>query len=148
METISCHLADEVDWSVVEEDISYSTELNTDALARKRAIGTTLLLGDGESEQLEATRTAVVLRCWTYVDRDGDGIAELKSFVRVGDVILQEEDADHIQVATFTPFEIPFELEGLSMADMVRPATLASTAILRGFVENTYLTNYAPKIPM
>ena len=138
--------ADEVDWSVVEEDISYSTELNTDALARKRAIGTTLLLGDGESEQLEATRTAVVLRCWTYVDRDGDGIAELKSFVRVGDVILQEEDADHIQVATFTPFEIPFELEGLSMADMVRPATLASTAILRGFVENTYLTNYAPKI--
>lgn len=138
--------ADLVDWSTVEEDIAYSEEFNTDSLARKSAIGTSQLLGDGESEQLEATRTAVVLRCWTHVDRDGDGIAELKSFVRVGDVILQEEDADHIQVATFTPFEIPFELEGMSMADMVRPSTLASTAILRGFVENTYLTNYAPKI--
>ena len=32
------------------------------------------------------------------------------------------------------------------MADMARPSTLATTAILRGFVENTYLTNYAPKI--
>jgi len=138
--------ANEVTWTTVEEDTSYASELNTDSLARKRAIGTSLLLGSGDDSQLEATKTAVVLRCWTYVDRDGDGIAELKSFVRVGDTILEENDADHIQVATFTPFEIPFELEGLSMADMVRPSTLASTAILRGFVENTYLTNYAPKI--
>ena len=105
-----------------------------------------MLLGSGDDNQLEATESAVVLRCWVYVDRDGDGIAELKYIVRVGDTILEEEDADHIQVATFTPFEIPFELEGLSMSDMVRPSTLASTAILRGFVENTYLTNYAPKI--
>jgi len=138
--------ADSIDWSSVEDSIQYATELNTDSLARKRAIGTTLLLGSGDDNQLEATQSAVVLRCWTYVDRDGDGVAELKYIVRVGDTILEEEDADHIQVATFTPFEIPFELEGLAMTDMVRPSTLASTAILRGFVENTYLTNYAPKI--
>lgn len=138
--------ADEIDWSTVEEDLNYSSNLSTDEAARKDAIGTSYDLDDSASDQLEATKTAVVLRCWTHVDRDGDGIAELKSFVRVGSTILQEEDADHIQVATFTPFEIPFELEGLSMSDMVRPATLASTAILRGFVENTYLTNYAPKI--
>ena len=138
--------AEGVDWSSVDSNVHYATNLNTDSLARKQAIGTTLLLGSGDDNQLEATESAVVLRCWVYVDRDGDGIAELKYIVRVGDTILEEEDADHIQVATFTPFEIPFELEGLSMSDMVRPSTLASTAILRGFVENTYLTNYAPKI--
>jgi hypothetical protein len=138
--------AEGIDWSSVESNVHYATQLNTDSLARKQAIGTTLLLGSGDDNQLEATESAVVLRCWVYVDRDGDGIAELKYIVRVGDTILEEEDADHIQVATFTPFEIPFELEGLSMSDMVRPSTLASTAILRGFVENTYLTNYAPKI--
>ena len=138
--------AEGVDWSSVDSNIHYAMNLNTDSLARKQAIGTTLLLGSGDDNQLEATESAVVLRCWVYVDRDGDGIAELKYIVRVGDTILEEEDADHIQVATFTPFEIPFELEGLSMSDMVRPSTLASTAILRGFVENTYLTNYAPKI--
>ena len=135
-----------VNWATVDSSVNYATELNTDSLARKQAIGTTLLLGSGDDNQLEATESAVVLRCWVYVDRDGDGIAELKYIVRVGDTILEEEDSDHIQVATFTPFEIPFELEGLSMSDMVRPSTLASTAILRGFVENTYLTNYAPKI--
>ena len=138
--------AEGIDWSAVESNVHYATQLNTDSLARKQAIGTTLLLGSGDDNQLEATESAVVLRCWVYVDRDGDGIAELKYIVRVGDTILEEDDADHIQVATFTPFEIPFELEGLSMSDMVRPSTLASTAILRGFVENTYLTNYAPKI--
>jgi len=136
--------AGDIDWSTVEGTLNFSN--STDALARKMAIGTTLILGTADDNQLEATETAVVLRCWTYVDRDGDGIAELKYVVRVGDTILYEDDADHIQVATFTPFEIPFELEGLSMADMVRPSTLAGTAILRGFVENTYLTNYAPKI--
>jgi len=136
--------AGDIDWSTVEGSISFGNSI--DALARKRAIGTTLILGTADDNQLEATETAVVLRCWTYVDRDGDGIAELKYVVRVGGTILYEDDADHIQVATFTPFEIPFELEGLSMADMVRPSTLAGTAILRGFVENTYLTNYAPKI--
>jgi hypothetical protein len=136
--------AGDVDWSTVEGTLSFSN--NTDAIARKMAIGTTTLLGTADDNQLEATETAVVLRCWVHVDRDGDGIAELKYIVRVGDTILYEDDADHIQVATFTPFEIPFELEGLSMSDMVRPSTLAGTAILRGFVENTYLTNYAPKI--
>ena len=29
---------------------------------------------------------------------------------------------------------------------MIRPSTLATTAIMRGFVENVYLTNYAPKL--
>ena len=38
------------------------------------------------------------------------------------------------------------EFYGLSMADFTRSSTLASTAILRGFVENTYLTNYSPKL--
>ena len=32
------------------------------------------------------------------------------------------------------------------MADFTRSSTMASTAILRGFVENTYLTNYSPKL--
>ena len=44
------------------------------------------------------------------------------------------------------PIDVPHEFYGLSMADFTRSSTLASTAILRGFVENTYLTNYSPKL--
>ena len=51
-----------------------------------------------------------------------------------------------IPLASICPIDIPYEFYGLSMADFTRSSTLASTAILRGFVENTYLTNYAPKL--
>ena len=51
-----------------------------------------------------------------------------------------------IPLASICPFEIPHEFFGLSMADMVRPSTLAQTAIIRGFLENVYLTNYSPKL--
>ena len=61
-------------------------------------------------------------------------------------MILSEEDVDRVYLASLCPFEIPHEFHGLSMSDMTRPSTLATTAILRGFVENTYLTNYSPKL--
>jgi hypothetical protein len=80
------------------------------------------------------------------VDRDGDGIAELKHFITVDSHILYEEDIEFIPLASIVPIDIPHEFFGLSMADFARSSTLASTAILRGFVENTYLTNYSPKL--
>ena len=95
---------------------------------------------------LEANREITVTECWIRVDRDGDGIAELKHFIIAGTTILFEEDVDMIPLASICPIDIPYEFYGLSMADFTRSSTLASTAILRGFVENTYLTNYAPKL--
>jgi len=94
----------------------------------------------------EANTEVSVTESWFRVDRDGDGVAELKHIITVGNHILYEEDIDMIPLAAISPFEVPHEFYGLSMADMVRSSTLASTAILRGFVENTYLTNYSPKL--
>jgi hypothetical protein len=94
----------------------------------------------------EANTEVSVTESWLRIDRDGDGIAELKHFITVGGHILYEEDVDMVPLAAICPFEIPHEFYGLSMADMVRSSTMASTAILRGFVENTYLTNYSPKL--
>ena len=94
----------------------------------------------------EANTEVSVTESWLQVDRDGDGVAELKHIITVGNHILYEEDIDMVPLAAISPFEVPHEFYGLSMADMVRSSTLASTAILRGFVENTYLTNYSPKL--
>ena len=99
-----------------------------------------------EESPLEANRALTVTECWVNVDRDGDGIAELKHLITVGSYILAEDDIDSIPLASIVPIDIPHEFFGLSMADFTRSSTLASTAILRGFIENTYLTNYAPKL--
>lgn len=140
--------ADEIEWDDVDtHSYTYKEIMNDDKSARRKASGADTGVGlKSPTEELEAMHPATIVKCWVYVDRDGDGIAELKRVVKVGKTILEEEDVDHIQVASFVPFKIPHELTGLSMADMARPSTLATTAILRGFVENTYLTNYAPKI--
>jgi enamine deaminase RidA (YjgF/YER057c/UK114 family) len=122
----------------------YSEEI----AARKHVTGQEYWQGSNSYDmtELEANREVVVTECWLRVDRDGDGIAELKHFIIVGNHVLWEDDCDEIPLASISPIDIPFEFYGLSMADFARSSTLASTAILRGFVENTYLTNYAPKL--
>ncbi len=119
-----------------------------DIAARKLVTGQEYWQGSVSQDlfPLEANREVTVTECWIRVDRDGDGIAELKRFIIAGTHILWEEDVDSVPMASVSPFDIPFEFYGLSAADFTRSSTLASTAILRGFVENTYLTNYSPKL--
>ena len=146
-------VADNVeDWDVLTDDESWlgNARYSEDIAARKFVTGQEYWTGSsGVGDQLfplEANREVTVTECWINVDRDGDGIAELKHFIISGHTILMEEDVDMIPLAVICPIDIPYEFYGLSMADFTRSSTLASTAVLRGFVENTYLTNYAPKL--
>lgn len=142
-------MADSIDWDTIGDgSYDWATKYTEEQSARKRLVGEEYWLG-GNSRELyptEANRQLTVIECWIRVDRDGDGIAELKHFVIAGGTILLEEDTDCIPLASLCPFEVPHEFHGLSVADMIRPSTLATTAILRGFVENVYLTNYSPKL--
>lgn len=125
-----------------------SLDYAQDVAARKQITGQEYYQGSNTISEtpLEASREVTVTECWVHVDRDGDGIAELKHLIIAGSHILHEEDADMIPLADIVPIDVPHEFFGLSMADFTRSSTLASTAILRGFVENTYLTNYSPKL--
>ena len=125
-----------------------ASKYSLDVAARKEVTGQEYWQGSNQQEiyPLEANREVTVTECWIRVDRDGDGISELKRLITVGTHIIYEEDIDSIPLASIVPIDIPHEFYGLSMADFTRSSTLASTAILRGFVENTYLTNYSPKL--
>ena len=142
--------ADIEDWDDLGDDENWlgNARYSEDIAARKFVTGQEYWQGSVSQDlfPLEANRQITVSECWLRVDRDGDGIAELKHFIISGNHILFEEDVDEIPLASITPIDIPFEFYGLSMADFTRSSTLASTAILRGFVENTYLTNYSPKL--
>ena len=144
-------VADEIeDWDELGHNEQWlgNARYSEDIAARKQVTGQEYWQGSVSQDlfPLEANREVTVTECWIRVDRDGDGIAELKRFIIAGNHILWEEDADMIPLASLSPIDIPHEFYGLSMADFTRSSTLASTAILRGFVENTYLTNYSPKL--
>jgi len=125
-----------------------SGKYSQDVAARKDVTGQSYWQGyEGKgSSYAEANQEVTLTESWIRVDRDGDGIAELKHLITVDRHILYEEDAEFVPLASIVPIDIPHEFFGLSMADFTRSSTLASTAILRGFVENTYLTNYSPKL--
>lgn len=125
-----------------------ASKYSQDVSARKQVTGQEYYQGSTQQQllPLEANREVTVTECWLRVDRDGDGVAELKRFITIGTHIIYEEDCESIPLASIVPIDIPHEYYGLSMADFARSSTLASTAILRGFVENTYLTNYSPKL--
>ena len=138
------------DWDELGDQEQWlgNSRYSEDIAARKFVTGQEYWQGSVAQDlfPLEANREVTITECWIKVDRDGDGIAELKHFIIAGSHILAEDDVDMIPMASLSPIDIPHEFYGLSMADFTRSSTLASTAILRGFVENTYLTNYAPKL--
>ena len=140
----------EEEWAELDtgDDWLGSGNYSEDVAARKEITGQRYWQGyEGKSGYpLEANQLVTLTESWIRVDRDGDGIAELKHLITVGNHILFEEDCERIPLASIVPIDIPHEFFGLSMADFTRSSTLASTAILRGFVENTYLTNYSPKL--
>jgi len=139
---------EEDEWDQLGPDeLSSFNSYSQDVAARKTITGQEYWSGShNKSTTLEASREVTLTECWMKVDRDGDGIAELKHIIMAGTHILEENDVDMIPIAVLSPINIPFEFYGLSIADFTRSSTLASTAILRGFVENTYLTNYSPKL--
>jgi len=110
---------------------------------RQALNGTSLAGFNNEDPEDASMREVYVTESWLRVDRDGDGIAELKRIISVGSTILLEEDAKSIPVACLNPIEIPYAFYGISMADATKGATEVKTAITRGIVENVYLTNYS-----
>jgi len=136
----------EDDWDELDDTSGAVGRFSEEISARKDITGQNYWSNSGVDFELEANREVSITECWVYADRDGDGIAELKHLITAGSHILLEEDCNMIPVASITPIDIPFEFYGMSIADFTRSSTLASTAILRGFVENTYLTNYSPKL--
>jgi len=123
------------------EEANYA-DFNIDNFARKDAAGLRNWDINSDTEEEEANIEVTVVECWIRTDRDGDGIAELKHVIKAGDTILEEDDVSYIPLAMLNPIEIPHEFYGLSLLDMARSQTQATTAILRGFVENVYFGNY------
>ena len=140
----------EDEWDELGDDSTWdgNTSYAGDIAARKFVTGQSYQSGRMSQDvtELEANREVTITECWINVERDGDGVAELKHIITAGYTILYEQDVDMVPLACLSPIDIPYEFYGLSIADFTRSSTLASTAILRGFVENTYLTNYSPKL--
>lgn len=90
---------------------------------------------DSASDELQ------LLDCWTYIDADDDGIAELRHYLLAGNDILENEEASEIPWESWTPIPIPHRHTGLSIYDKLEDLQRIKTALTRGLLDNTYFSN-------
>jgi len=104
---------------------------------------------DGESYDKDdptsdpARRLVLLKKSWLRIDRDGDGIAELRHVCQVGETLLLDEECAIVPVACFAGIVFPHKHLGVSVYDLVKDVAQIKTALMRQYLNNKYLANNA-----
>ena len=83
----------------------------------------------------------IYYECIMNVDVDGDGIAERRRIVAIGDggsEILENEPFDHIPFAVVSPVLMPHRLIGRSIFDMTEDLQVIKSTLLRQYLDSVY----------
>lgn len=94
---------------------------------------------DDEVPESDLTREVWVNEEYVRADFDGDGFAELRKVIRVGDDILFNEEISEIPIETFTPKPMPHKIYGVAMADDLTDVARIKTVVTRGLLDSLYL---------
>lgn len=76
------------------------------------------------------------------VDEDGDGIAERRRIIRIGDTIRFDEPTDYCGYGVFAPILMPHRFIGKAPADLVMQQQHIQSTLLRQTLTNIYLNNH------
>jgi hypothetical protein len=108
---------------------------NQEAVARNPALKEVLGLSETSDEAMDRYfYTETYLR----IDKDGDGIAELRKVCTVGDnhYVLHDEVVDFVPMAIFCPDPTPHMVIGSSIADQVMDLQLIKSNIIRNTLDS------------
>lgn len=108
-----------------------------DALARNQVVDqlTTESTTDKSMQEIEVRRN--VLR----VDRDGDGIAELRRVLVAGNQILDDEEIEETPFASCVPKRMPHRHTGISLYDDLMDLQIIKSQLFRAGLTNLALAN-------
>lgn len=96
-----------------------------------------------------AMKTHWVNNIWIRVDQDGDGYAELRNVLAVGDQaseILFNDYADYNPFVTITPVPIPFRFTGQGISELVSDLQVIRSTLFRQMLDNVFLINNSQKV--
>ena len=110
-------------------------ELNNEAFVRNPAIQPFL---DSTNQPDDALLRVYYVESYIRIDKDGDGIAELRRVCSVGEAahVLHDEVVDEVQLALFCPDPEPHTVIGESLAEQVMDLQLIKSNILRNTLDS------------
>lgn len=124
----------------VPDDIS-DESFDQDSVLEEVRNRNTAADGQAEGDPDPASREVECMTAFIRVDYDGDGIAELRRVIRVGNTILYNEVEDAVYIVGLTPTIVPHRHEGMSVADAVMDIQEIKSMLVRGYLDNIYLAN-------
>ena len=89
----------------------------------------------------DSQKDVIVNQITMKVDFDGDGIAELRQILAIGDsgdVILENDVCDYIPFAVVSPILMPHRLVGRSIFDATEDLQTIKTTLMRQYLDSTY----------
>lgn len=101
---------------------------------------------DEDPTAVAARKLVTFKETWIRIDKDGDGIAELRRICSIGKNLLADEEDDLIPIPCFTPVLMPHEHLGVSIYDLVKDIAQIKTGMLRSHLDNRNLQNNAEKV--
>lgn len=125
----------------VPDDLADSGGVDRGIVDQARDITNTTILTEQDQNVDPAMRKVKVRMAWLRHDYDGDGIAELRYVVVVGDTFLANQEVTSIPVAAIVPNPMPHRHIGLSLFDAVKDLQELRSAMLRAAVDNQFLAN-------
>lgn len=91
-----------------------------------------------------ASRQLWVNFIWMRIDEDGDGYAELRNIVCIGDsgiVILDDREVSYNPLCSICPIPMPHKFFGMCPADEAVDLQVISSTVLRQILDNMYRIN-------
>lgn len=113
--------------------------LSDEKRARHSVDDTDDYLGGHSSDP--AMREVTVIEAYIRYDYDGDGLAEIRKVIAVGDRILENTEVDCMPFASWSPIMVSHKFHGLSVADLVMDLQRIQSQLFRNLLDNQYLTN-------
>ena len=106
-----------------------------------KSVERSLINQDKENPDDESSIVGTLREEYVLVDFDGDGVAERRRILRLGDMILENKECSHVQIAAWTPYILTHQHTGFSVADLVEDFQRIHTEILRNQLDNLALAN-------
>lgn len=78
---------------------------------------------------------------YVLIDFDGDGIAERRKIIRLGQKVLENVEFSHVPISAWTPYLLTHKFDGLSVHDLVGDFQKIHTDIWRNQIDNLALAN-------
>lgn len=107
---------------------------NMEALARNQALAGPQ---DGISAD-HSMQTTLYVESFIRIDKDGDGVAELRRVCTIGNAayVLHDEVVDEVNIAGFCPIPEPHTLFGASITDQVADLQRITTRVVRDTLDS------------